>query len=121
MNVFPDRPIWGGVIISNISTMQKQLEEFNRIIDPKTFDEAAAVIVAAGYNHQIGKLSYNSLKYTETIKNPPFLEGFMEMDGAMKNTMRLSTLKELVTEEGHTSTRGFRYVGFPYELPTDVS
>ena len=108
MNVFQNKPIWGGLIISDFSTMPKQLEELNRVVDPKAYDEAATMIVGAAYSHPYGKMSYNSLKYAEATEDPSIFEGFAGMKGVMKSTMRLSTLKELAKEEGENSARGSR-------------
>ena len=108
MRVFRGSSIWGGLVISDFSTMQDQIEEFHRVIEPDVFESAAGVMVAAAYNGEFGKVSYNSFKYTEEVERPGFLEGFMGIGGVLKSTMRTGSLKEMVEEEGHSSTSGLR-------------
>ena len=108
MRTFKKTDIWGGVIVSDYSTIPKQLETLNRLVGSEEYDPNAAIIIAAGFHPMVGKISYDSLKYTSPVEDPPFFKPFTQMPMIKKSTLRMSNLSDLAREEGANQAKGFR-------------
>jgi hypothetical protein len=107
MLTFPQGNIWGGVVITPVTTAPKQftaLEEFARA--SKT-DPYASLLNIHLYTAGMS-LSLNSIVYTKPEQYPKIFKPFMDIRPQLRNTMRITTLSDISQELADGVPKGFR-------------
>lgn len=122
LKTFIQGKIWGGTIVNTIDTLPAQVGAFTEFNNATDFDTNAAIINTYGYTSQIGAWAVsNLLVYTANVTNPPVLRPFTDIKPQLANTMRLSKLSDITSEQVKNAPTGLRYVPFspskPYPHP----
>ncbi|KAL9578404.1 MAG: hypothetical protein Q9212_005735 [Teloschistes hypoglaucus] len=109
LRTFPQGKIWGGTIYNTIDTVPAQVKAFASFNNATDYDTNAAMINTYGYLGQIGAWSVaNLLVYTENTTNPPVLRPFTDIKPQIANTMRLSNLSDITSEQVKSAPYGLR-------------
>ena len=116
MRVFPQQDIWGGTVVSDISTLPKHLEIFHGLAATKDLDPNAIFLTAAGHHYQYGRHAFNSLKYTAPTSDAPVFKEYLSQP-ILRSTMRIGKLNDMITEEGAFTVSGLRYVHIEPRVP----
>ncbi|KAL8626231.1 hypothetical protein Q9189_008083 [Teloschistes chrysophthalmus] len=109
LRTFPQGKIWGGTIYNTIDTVPAQVKAFATFNNATDYDTNAAMINTYGYLGQIGAWSVaNLLVYTENTTNPSVLRPFTDIKPQIGNTMRLSNLSDITSEQVKSAPYGLR-------------
>ncbi|KAL8736033.1 MAG: hypothetical protein Q9166_000595 [cf. Caloplaca sp. 2 TL-2023] len=115
LKVFPQGKLWGGTIYNPIDTLPAQIQAFSDFNNATNYDTNAAMINTYGYASQIGSWTVaNLLVYTKREVNPPVLRPFTDIKPQFVNTMRLTNLSDITSEQVKNAPYGLRQVPFPY-------
>lgn len=111
LQTFPQGDFFGGTRIFQIDTLSQQLQAFNTFMQPANFDEKATAISGYIYDGAIGaQLVSVEVEYSSPVSDPVALQPFLNISGAVQDTMRISTLLDFVTELAADEPLGTRYV-----------
>src|SRR4051794_23788368 len=97
MLTFPQGNLWGGVVITPISTAPKQfkaLEEFARAAQT---DPYASILNIHLYTSGMS-LSLNSMVYTKPVQHPKIFKPFTDIKPHLRNSMRITTFSDISQE-----------------------
>ncbi|KAI4251814.1 MAG: hypothetical protein LQ352_004642 [Teloschistes flavicans] len=109
LKTFIQGKIWGGTIVNTIDTLPAQVGAFTEFNNATDFDTNAAIINTYGYTSQIGAWAVsNLLVYTANVTNPPVLRPFTDIKPQLANTMRLSKLSDITSEQVKNAPTGLR-------------
>ena len=110
---FPQGDLWAGsqTFIYNNVTAAALNEAFYYIDENSLEDPFAQVILAYAYVQSIDTyIIASDLQYSKPIINPPILQNFTSVPGAVANTLRITNLTGLTQEFNASNPSGFRYV-----------
>lgn len=111
LKVFQQGKVWGGTIYNPIDTLPTQIQAFVDFNNATYYDTNAAMINTYGYANRIGSWTVaNLLVYTKRVVNPRVLRPFTNIKPQLLNTMRLTNLTDLTTEQVQNSPSGLRQV-----------
>jgi hypothetical protein len=111
LQTFPQGDFFGGTRIFQIDTLSQQLQAFNTFMQPANFDEKSTAISGYIYDGAIGaQLVSVEVEYSSPVSDPVALQPFLNISGAVQDTMRISTLLDFVTELAADEPLGTRYV-----------
>ncbi|KAH0537195.1 hypothetical protein GP486_008835, partial [Trichoglossum hirsutum] len=104
---FPQGPLWGGLIITPLSTAPRHMLALEEFVKNSASDPYASVLNI--YLHSPGmSFAINSLVYTKPQAYPPALKGFTDVGPQLRNTMRITTLSEIAVELAAGVPNGMR-------------
>ncbi|KAL8923655.1 MAG: hypothetical protein Q9172_003047 [Xanthocarpia lactea] len=108
LNVFPLGKIWGGSIYNPIETLPAQVQAFVDLNNASNYDTNAAVINAYVYDSNISLwIVANTLVHKSEV-NPQVLRPFTDIEPKLGNTMRLSNVSDITSEQVDTVPYGRR-------------
>ncbi|CAO1599552.1 hypothetical protein XANCAGTX0491_003274 [Xanthoria calcicola] len=106
---FPQGKLWGGSIYNPIDTLPAQIQAFVDFNNASSYDTNAAVINGYSFTSRIASwIAVNLLVYTKHEVNPRVLRPFTDIKPQFGNTMRLTNLSDLTSEQVHNAPGGFR-------------
>ncbi|KAL8691586.1 MAG: hypothetical protein Q9224_004145, partial [Gallowayella concinna] len=109
LKVFQQGKIWGGTIYNPIETLPAQIQAFVGLNNATNYDTNGAMINTYGYSNQIGGWAVaNLLVYTKRAVNPPVLRPFTDIQPQLLNTMRLTNMSDITSEQIRNSPSGMR-------------
>ncbi|KAL8800473.1 MAG: hypothetical protein Q9200_007233 [Gallowayella weberi] len=109
LKVFLQGKIWGGTIYNPIDTLPAQIQAFVDLNNATSYDTNAAMINTYGYSNKSGRWTVaNLLVYTKHVSNPPVLRPFTKIEPRLLNTMRLTNLSDITSEQNRNSPSGLR-------------
>lgn len=115
LKTFPQGKLWGGSIYNPIDTLPAQIQAFVDFNNASSYDTNAAVINGYSFTSRIVSwIAVNLLVYTKHEVNPRVLRPFTDIKPQFGNTMRLTNLSDLTSEQVHNAPGGFRQVPCPY-------
>ncbi len=118
---FPQADLWAGsqtFIYDNVTAAALN-EAFYFIDENSMEDPYAQVILAYAYVQSIDTyFIVSDLQYGKPVVNPPILQNFTSVSGAVANTLRITNLTGLTQEFNTSNPSGFRYVK-PFQLELD--
>ncbi|TVY21905.1 Bifunctional solanapyrone synthase [Lachnellula arida] len=89
----------GGARIFPSSTVPQQLQAFNTFMQPENFDEKATAISGYIYDGPIGQqLVSIEVEYSLPVLDPVALQPFLNISGALIDSMRISNLSDFTSE-----------------------
>jgi FAD/FMN-containing dehydrogenase len=110
---FPQGDLWAGsqtFIYDNVTAAALN-EAFYYIDENSMEDPYAQVILAYAYVQSIDTyIIASDLQYGKPVVNPPILQNFTSVPGAVANTLRITNLTGLTQEFNASNPSGFRYV-----------
>ncbi|KAB8299324.1 hypothetical protein EYC80_001397 [Monilinia laxa] len=95
---FQQGDMWGGNILYDISTAEKQINALSDFTGNGTYDEYASLISTFVYQPAIGPLIANNLIYTKPVANPPIYKPFTTIEPQYLSTMRISNTSDISAE-----------------------
>lgn len=100
---YPQPMMWGGTILFEYSSslLDVQAEAYSAFMDPSNFDDAATMFVAFFYLNGAW-IGGNVLFYTEPVDNPPVFRNFTSIPRPVANTLRLTKVSDVATEQPST-------------------
>jgi FAD/FMN-containing dehydrogenase len=110
---FPQGDLWAGsqTFIYDNLTAAALNEAFYYIDENSLEDPFAQVILAYAYVQSIDTyIIASDLQYGKPIVNPPILQNFTSVPGAVASTLRITNLTGLTQEFNASNPSGFRYV-----------
>ena len=107
MLTFTQGNLWGGLIIAPVSTVPKQFEALEEFASVSETDPYASVMNIYLYKEG-STLSLNSLIYTKPEQHPRVLKAFADIEPQYSNSMRVTTLSNIIQELTDGVSRGFR-------------
>ncbi|KAL8675658.1 MAG: hypothetical protein Q9186_007685, partial [Xanthomendoza sp. 1 TL-2023] len=111
LKVFQQGKIWGGTIYNPIETLPAQIQAFVGLNNATNYDTNGAMINTYGYSNQIGGWAVaNLLVYTKRAVNPPVLRPFTDIQPQLLNTMRLTNMSDITSEQIRNSPSGMRQI-----------
>lgn len=109
LKAFPQGKLWAGSIYSTIDTLPAQIQAFVDLNKASNHDTNASMINTYAYSSQIGSWTVaNLLVYTKREVNPKVLRAFTEIKPQLANTMRLTNLSDLTSEQVKNAPYGLR-------------
>lgn len=91
-------PLYGGVVVSSLETMDSQLEAFAALATD--FDPHVAIILSASWSRaQQASFVFCNMMYTaDGVEDPLVLRPFTQVQPQFLNTMRVASLREFAIE-----------------------
>lgn len=114
LQTFLQGKVWGGSTYNPISTLQDQVNALVEFNDAASYDPNAAVINTYAYTSKLGQWTVtNLLVYTKREVNPPVLRPFTDIKPQLGNTMRLTNISDITSEQVKSALNGLRYGSAP--------
>lgn len=113
LDTYPQGDMWAGsqTFINTPSTSKAINKAFEDFAIKSPEDDFAQIITAYAYAQQQGiYVIASDLQYGKPIANPPILQNFTSIPGAIFDTLRVVDLPTLTQEFNATNPYGFRYV-----------
>lgn len=115
---FPQGDLWAGAetFIYTPETAAAINDAFYYLGINGPSDPYAQVIIAYAYAQSLDTYVIASdLQYGKPVVNPPILQNFTAVPGAVVSTLRIVDLPSLTIEFNNTNPGGFRYVSNPWD------
>lgn len=117
LKTFPQGKLWGGTICNSIDTLPAQIQAFVDLNCASNYDTNVAIINTYAFARRIGLWTVaNLLVYTKREVNPQVLRPFTDIKPQLANTMRLTNLSDLTTEQVRNAPDGLRQVAVSLPL-----
>ncbi|KAL2066378.1 hypothetical protein VTL71DRAFT_2449 [Oculimacula yallundae] len=101
---FPAGQLWGGQIISPISTKNQSLPAFVKFTNQTSYDVYGALIHSFAWTNASGWLVVNFMTYTQPVVNPPVFQETLAIQPRFISTTRLSNHSDLTRELATATT-----------------
>ncbi|KAK6538557.1 hypothetical protein TWF694_010136 [Orbilia ellipsospora] len=121
---YPQGDLWAGsqTFLYNNQTALQINNAFYYLGINAPSDPYAQVILAYAYAQTEGVYVIASdLQYGKPEPNPPILQNFTSVPGAVADTLRIATLTNLTEEFNNTNPGGFRQTYWTFTVGNDVS
>ncbi|KAL8893423.1 MAG: hypothetical protein Q9192_005281 [Flavoplaca navasiana] len=100
LKTFPLGKFWGGTICNSIDTLPAQIQAFADLNSASNYDTNVAITNTYAFARRIGLWTVaNLLVYTERKVNPQVLRPFIDIKPQLANTMRVTNLGDLTTDQ----------------------
>lgn len=111
LKTFPQGKLWGGSIYNPIDTLPAQIQAFVEFNNASNYDINAAMINGYSFTSRISSwTAVNLLVYTKREVNPRVLRPFTDIKPQLGNTMRLTNLSDVTSEQVQNAPGGLRQV-----------
>ncbi|QSZ29963.1 hypothetical protein DSL72_004481 [Monilinia vaccinii-corymbosi] len=105
-NAFKQGDIWGGNIMYDISTAEKQIDALADFSSNPNYDEYASLMTIFAFQpSSVGRVIVNNIVYTKPVANPPVYKPFTAIQPQFSSSMRISNLTSIVSEKLAISTQ----------------
>ncbi|KAI4282625.1 MAG: hypothetical protein L6R38_002817 [Xanthoria sp. 2 TBL-2021] len=109
LKTFPQGKLWGGSIYNPIDTLPAQIQAFVEFNNASNYDINAAMINGYSFTSRISSwTAVNLLVYTKREVNPRVLRPFTDIKPQLGNTMRLTNLSDVTSEQVQNAPGGLR-------------
>lgn len=109
--VFKQGNVWGGQIISDISSTDEIFSAFESLTASAEYDPYAALISSVGWvTAQDRWVTVQNLVYTKDVETPPAFERFTSLSPQFMNTMQINSLTNITRDMAAGTPSGHRQV-----------
>ena len=109
LKTFHQGSVWGGTIYSPISNLDTQIQSFVELNNASIYDTDASMINSYCYTSQAKSwIIANILFYGKPYVNPPIFDSFTRVRPQYLNTLRLTSVSDITSEQVKNTQNGLR-------------